>query len=76
MCCQLVRKIADLSLSSLLQRSAKYEAFRGQILAQARAAGSTEEAAGCLKLISEIGTNDGVQAAFELAGGTGLGTGQ
>jgi hypothetical protein len=58
MCRQLVRKIADLSLSSLLQRSAKDEAFRGQILAQARAAGSTEEAAGWLKLISEIGTGN------------------
>jgi hypothetical protein len=43
------------------------EGFRSLLLAQAKVAKSINEAAGWLRLISGIGTNDGVRAAFELA---------
>lgn len=43
------------------------ESFRGQIFARAKAAQSITVAAGWLRFISEIGGNDGVRTAFELA---------
>ena len=58
---------AFMPIRAITQRSAKDDSFRGEILAQARAAQSIEEAAGWLKLISEIGTDEGVRVAFELA---------
>jgi hypothetical protein len=43
------------------------ESFRGQLFARAKAAQSITVAAGWLKFISEIGGDDSVRTAFELA---------
>jgi hypothetical protein len=47
--------------------AAESDSFRSQLFARARDARSIQEASGWLKLISDIGTNDGVRVAIGLA---------
>jgi len=49
------------------QLAAESDSFRSQLFARARDARSIQEASGWLKLISDIGTNDGVRVAIGLA---------
>jgi len=58
---------ASMARRGISRLAAENESFRRRLFAQARAAQSINEAAGWLRFISEIGGNDGVRAAFELA---------